>query len=100
MAAVAHCWAGLLTVGGMVGGSHHQLPLLVIQRPAASRSPPMAWHLENLGLDLTFLGGRGNIELLALTDGKGGPDVCPPVLCGLQCSGWGVAPEELVLLGP
>lgn len=33
-------WA--LTVGGMVGGSHCQLPLLAIQRPAASPSPPMA----------------------------------------------------------
>lgn len=54
MAPVAHCWAGLLTVGGMVGGSHHQLPLLVIQRPAASPSPPMAWHLESLGLDIPF----------------------------------------------
>lgn len=45
-----------------MGGSHHRHPLLVIQRVAASPSPPMAWHLENLGLDLTFLGeGVGNI---------------------------------------
>lgn len=31
MAATAHFWVGLLTVGGMVGGSHCQLPLLAIQ---------------------------------------------------------------------
>lgn len=34
-------WAGLLIVGGIMGGSHCQFPLLAIQRPAASPSPPM-----------------------------------------------------------
>lgn len=92
MAAMAPCWVGLLRVGGLVGGSHCQLPLLVIQRPAASPSPPMMWHLENL--DPALLGAGQNRQLFTLKDGEGGPSVH---WCGV---GWFWLLETLSLIVP
>lgn len=37
-----HCWAGLLKVGGMVGGSHLRLPLLATQ--SLLPAPVHQWH--------------------------------------------------------
>lgn len=37
-----HCWAGLLQVGGVVGGPHCQLPLLAVQ--SLLPAPVRQWH--------------------------------------------------------